>query len=297
MRTISSACSARADGALDEDDVVRPGGAMVRRLGELDKIEPPEDVEQVVLEVEQRQLAPVAGRHLHDPEARPGRERGTNGAASSQPLPTEGRAELGEREDRSIPAHERLARAGSGRTGRRRTPCAARASRRSARRPCPRSRRTSTVASIIRSGPQMKAVAVGAVPVRAVEQLGHDADPSQPLRVRRGRPSAPTSRSGRPSKRRELVDEQAVARGPGAVHQPDDPEPIAVREDRVDERSKRREPDTARDDDDVPIDGRRRPASRGRAGHGPRASRPGAAHTAPASRHPRRGWSAPGRRA
>ena len=42
--------------------------------------------------------------------------------------------------------------------------------------------RTSAVACIIRSGPQMKATAFAPVPGGAVEQLGHDPDPTEPVR-------------------------------------------------------------------------------------------------------------------
>ena len=42
----------RADRALDEDDVVRAGRAARRGLGELDDVEPGDDLQQLVFEVE-----------------------------------------------------------------------------------------------------------------------------------------------------------------------------------------------------------------------------------------------------
>src|SRR5690349_18095554 len=61
-----------AHGALDEEDVVGAVRAGRPRLGELDDVEAAEDREQLVLEVQEGQLASVAGRELHHPDARPG---------------------------------------------------------------------------------------------------------------------------------------------------------------------------------------------------------------------------------
>src|SRR6185369_14017362 len=57
-----------ADRALDEEHVERPGRPPRCRLGELDEVDPLSDREQLVLEVEQGQLAAVARGELHDPD-------------------------------------------------------------------------------------------------------------------------------------------------------------------------------------------------------------------------------------
>ena len=61
----------RADRALDEEDVERAGRAARGRLGELDDVEPLGDREQLVLEVEEGQLAAVARGELDDADPRP----------------------------------------------------------------------------------------------------------------------------------------------------------------------------------------------------------------------------------
>ena len=58
----------RRDRALDEEDVERAGGAARGRLGELDDLEALGDLEEVVLDVEDRELAAVARGELDDPE-------------------------------------------------------------------------------------------------------------------------------------------------------------------------------------------------------------------------------------
>ena len=63
----------RADRALDEEDVERSGRAARGRLREFDDVEPLGDREQVVLEVEDGQLAAVARGELDDTDARPAR--------------------------------------------------------------------------------------------------------------------------------------------------------------------------------------------------------------------------------
>ncbi len=60
----------RADRALDEEDVERTRRSPRGRLGELDDVDPIGDRQEVVLEVEQRQLASVAGGELDDADAR-----------------------------------------------------------------------------------------------------------------------------------------------------------------------------------------------------------------------------------
>ena len=106
---------------------------------------------------------------------------------------------------------------------------------------------------------------VRAVPGRPVEQVGDDADPpdhSGPARstvraTSRSRPAAPSV---------ELVAEELVVPGPGTVVEPDGAEPLALGEDRVDERAERREPDPAGDDRDVvAVGGLDRPAAAHRA--------------------------------
>ena len=120
----------------------------------------------------------------------------------------------------------------------------------------------------------MKATAFATVPGRTVEQLGHDPDPAEPVRpgpidglldldVVRGR------RGGRPRRR--------TAGRPG-VRAPRNSRIVADRvasgQAGVDERSERREPDPAGDDDDVAAGRLARPASHGRAGRAGRASSP-----------------------
>ena len=261
MRTISSACS----GVLTEPSTrtmsYGPDERWSRCLRELDEVEPPEDVEEVVLEVEQRQLAPVAGRHLHDPRAvvaargRLERRRLITGL----PVRTPARARRARRPVR--PGRRTPSRAGSGRTGP--TPHSmCRSSVRWMRSSVmPRSRRTSTVASIIRSGPQMNAVAPA--PSQVARSNSSVTTPTRPSHSGPARSTVcPTSTSGAPLEARELVHEQPVGRGPGAVHEPDGPEPIALGEDRVDQRAQRRQADAAGHDDDVTaVRGLDRPAA------------------------------------
>ena len=195
-----------ADRALDEQDVERAGGATRGRLGELDDVEPLGDGEQLVLEVEERQLAAVARGELDDADARPVRRaaRVDGGrrpvAITGPPVPNAG-TELGQREDRAVTADEERPELAVAAQRRRRIPCAARGSPRCARGRTPRSPRTSAVACIIRSGPHMKAVTSGAVPGGLVEQLGDDADAAEPLRARRDRRSRrPRGQPGRPAR-------------------------------------------------------------------------------------------------
>ena len=61
-----------ADRALDEQDVERAGRAARGRLGKLDDVEPLGDREELVLEVEDGQLAAVARGELDDADARAG---------------------------------------------------------------------------------------------------------------------------------------------------------------------------------------------------------------------------------
>ena len=99
----------RADRALHEKHVewaLRPAR---RGLRELDDIEAFSDRQQLILEVEQRQLAAVAGGELDYSDASAA-ARWECRWVPSQTLDPECRAELGEREDWSVLAHEQAAK-------------------------------------------------------------------------------------------------------------------------------------------------------------------------------------------
>ena len=223
-RAISTACSGRRDRALDEEDVEWARRAARGRLGELHDVEPLGDLEQVVLDVEDRQLAAVAGGELDDADPR-SPWRGGGRARSS------GRRAAAARRATSItgpPAEGRRPSSATLKTG---------PSRQTKRVPnwqCPHSptphsmcrsrvshvwsvrdrrgrRGRSPCAAIIRSGPQMKAVASEPVPWTLLNSCGDDADPAEPLgpgpvdghpdeRRRRSRPAASISSTNRRSR-------------------------------------------------------------------------------------------------
>ena len=85
--------------ALDQQDVVRAGRSERARLGELHDLEPVRERQQLVLEVEERELAAVTRGHLHDADA----ESRSDGDGSHQApsLPTRARADSSEIQGRS----------------------------------------------------------------------------------------------------------------------------------------------------------------------------------------------------
>src|SRR4029079_5951149 len=69
----------------DQQDVERSRRSPRRGLWKLDDVEPLTDREEVVLEVQKGQLAPVARRELDDPDARPARRRAATGRRHQSP--------------------------------------------------------------------------------------------------------------------------------------------------------------------------------------------------------------------
>ena len=116
----------RADRPLHQRQVVRPGGARAARLEEVGDLDLAGELEQLVLAVEQGELAPVAGGELPDRERRPA-ARLTAPSRPSAGRP--GRTGRPGRRGRSS-----WGPAGSGRSGRARTACCAPARRGRARR-------------------------------------------------------------------------------------------------------------------------------------------------------------------
>ena len=112
--------------------------------------------EQLVLEVEQRQLAAVARGELDDADARPAGGADPTGG-TSQPLRRERRTELGEAEDRAVLADEEAAHLAVAAQADAALHVPLERDPRPVSSGMPRSKRTSTVACIIRSGPQTNA--------------------------------------------------------------------------------------------------------------------------------------------
>ena len=200
---------------------------MRRGLGELDDLEPIDDVEQLVLEVEDGQLAAVAGGELDDADARSARRpprladgRRPGRDIHQRPSRSEGRRPARRREHRPVTADEVLAQlaVAAQPDAALHVPLQRHAD---PARGAPRGRPGSAVAGIIRSGPQMNAAACRAVPGGLVEQVGHDADPPEPLRDRPGRRSSATSMSVAGGQRGELVDVEPVGGRPSPVEDPD----------------------------------------------------------------------------
>src|SRR6185369_9036321 len=155
----------RRDGALDEQDVERSGGAFRGGFRELCELEPIRERQQVVLEVEDRQLAAVARGELDDADPRALRLVGAAGARGDGLL-REGHHNPSRRRSGPSSAIEKTGpsrhtnRLPSWQWPHSPTPHSMRRSRVSHR--CsdgtPRSPNASAVAVIIRSGPHTKAV-------------------------------------------------------------------------------------------------------------------------------------------
>ena len=164
------------DRALHEREVVGPVVHPAARLEEVGDLHRAGEREQLVLEVEQAELAAVAGGELPDRELRPPRSQLRAPRASA---PTRAYGNTG-----PVPADELAARACSARSGRSRTSCCARARRRSARRGTPRSRRAATVKRIITSGPTTIATVLRGIEARA-RGISDVTTPTRPRQPRR----------------------------------------------------------------------------------------------------------------
>ena len=271
----------RADRALDEQHVERAGRAARRRLGELDDVEALGDREQLVLEVEEGQLAAVARGELDDADPRPVGRR----ARGSRRGGPDGRVHHSPSRPKAVPssATENTGPSRQTKNGPSwqwpHVPDAARhvpleRQPRAARGSTPRpTEHVATVACIIRSGPQMNAVRASAVPGGA----GRTAGSRSPTRPSHSGPARSTvSATSRSAAAGEAAISATNSRSRG-VRAPRKsrtaPNAIAVGEDCVDERAERREADAAGDDDDVPPGRLPRPASHGRAGRAAPTSR------------------------
>ena len=203
----------RADRALDEEDVERSGRAARGCLREFDDVEPLGDGEQVILEIEDGQLAAVARGELDDADPRSARRAPASWRATSEPL----RRERG-------PSSARLNTGPSWHTKNR-------PSWQWPHRPTPHDMLRSSVTHV-RSGPMPRAAStsdgglhhpfrsadegdgVAAVPGGAVEQLGHDPDAAEPVRPGpvHGLLHLDRAAGGETA---DLADEQPVGRSPG----------------------------------------------------------------------------------
>ena len=108
------------DRSLDQREIVGPVRDGARRFGEIGDLDRAGERQQLVLAIEQRKLAAVAGGEFPD------REPGTLTRASMSNLPHgEDVGDPVEPHDRPVLADEIAGRTGSGRTGRWRTSCCA----------------------------------------------------------------------------------------------------------------------------------------------------------------------------
>ena len=155
------------------------------------------------------ELAAVAGGELPD------RQLGL-GRPSQLSHPEQG-ATPAEREDRPVLADEPVGRAGSGRSGRSRTSCCARARRRSVRAARPRSSSAAATKRIITSGPQIIAVVRAPSKPARRNQLGDHADAAVPFAGRSV--DRDLDLESRPRARLELAEEEHLVRRTGAVEQ------------------------------------------------------------------------------
>ncbi len=256
--TISEAWSWVLMLALDEEHVVRPGGPDRAGLGELDDLEPAGERQQLVLEVEERELAPVAGRHLDDADAetRPGGDGGHQMPSLPKTPPSWASEKTGPSLQTKRPPVWQWPHS-----------------------PMPHSMCRSSVTKIRSGGSPRSTRAFDrrlhhplgtahegegprAVPGGAVEQLRDDAHGTGPTGTRAVDDDLDIDVPAR-GPAADLLAVEVVGRGAGAVVEPDVVELVALGEQPVDERPQRREADAAGGDDHVvahrPLDRPRRP--------------------------------------